>query len=97
DRALRAQDGASARPQYSCPCRAGAIGAARVSPRADARPIISPPRTPLVDRPTARSRSGAFVEAGQDEFAMTERFGGGETAVRGPEHHLDQLVARGVH
>ena len=37
--------------------------------------------------------SGALVEARQYEFAVPERLGGGEPAVRRAEHHVDQLVA----
>src|SRR5256884_774377 len=41
--------------------------------------------------------SGAFVQAREDELAMAERFCGGEPAVRGAQHHLEELVARLVH
>src|SRR5712691_4031237 len=41
--------------------------------------------------------SGAFVQASEDELTMSERFCGGEPAVRGTEHHFDEFVARLVH
>src|SRR5256884_3112004 len=41
--------------------------------------------------------SGAFVQAREDELAMAERFRSGEPAVRGAQHHLEELVARLVH
>src|SRR5882762_6807547 len=44
-----------------------------------------------------RANSGAFVQASEDELAMSERFCSGEPAVRGTEHHLEKLVARLVH
>src|ERR1044072_9885862 len=34
--------------------------------------------------------SGAFVQARGDELAMAERFCGGEPAVRGARHHLEE-------
>src|SRR5881227_3791151 len=39
----------------------------------------------------------AFIKARQHEFAMPQRFRGGETSVRRAEHHVEQLVARLVH
>src|SRR6266853_2086865 len=44
-----------------------------------------------------RVNSGAFVQAREDELAMSERFRGGEPAVRGTQHHLEELVTRLVH
>src|SRR5882762_2822167 len=41
--------------------------------------------------------SGAFVQAREDELAVSQRLRGGEPAVRRSEHHLDELVARLVH
>src|SRR5258708_34809244 len=39
-------------------------------------------------------RSGALVKARQHELAVSQRLGGGEAAVGGAEHALEQLVAR---
>src|SRR6266480_2895833 len=47
--------------------------------------------------PPHRANSGAFVQAREDELAVSEGFCGGETAVRRAEHHLEELVARLVH
>src|SRR5438445_634710 len=41
--------------------------------------------------------SGALVQAREDELAMAERLRSGEPAVRGTQHHLEELVARLVH
>src|SRR5881628_3468199 len=41
--------------------------------------------------------SGAFVQAREDELAMSEGFCGGQPAVRGTQHHLEEPVARLVH
>src|ERR1700724_1800377 len=45
----------------------------------------------------AKEASGTFVEARHHEFAVAERFRGGEASVDGAEHHVDELVARLVH
>src|SRR5436190_732713 len=44
-----------------------------------------------------RVNSGAFVQAREDELAMSERFRGGEPAARGTQHHLEELVTSLVH
>src|SRR5258706_11990571 len=41
-----------------------------------------------------RQPSSALVEPRQHELPMAERLGGGEAAVGGAEHALEQLVAR---
>src|SRR5439155_23976125 len=47
--------------------------------------------------PLNTSNSGAFVQSREDELAMAERLRSGEAAVRGTQHHLEELVARLVH
>src|SRR5581483_1566019 len=37
---------------------------------------------------------GAAIELGHHEFAVTERFSGGESAVGGADDHVDQCVTR---
>src|SRR6202162_1728053 len=45
----------------------------------------------------AKNASSTCVEARHHEFAVAERFRGGEASVDGAEHHVDELVAFLVH
>src|SRR6266704_5358480 len=68
-----------------------ALGATFLAAKATAKcPMNTSP-------PPHRANSGAFVQASEDELAMSERFCGGEPAVRGTEHHFEEFVARLVH
>src|SRR6266516_950146 len=68
-----------------------ALGATFLAAKATAKcPMNTSP-------PPHRANSGAFVQAREDELAVSEGFCGGETAVRRAEHHLEELVARLVH
>src|SRR6266581_6276531 len=68
-----------------------ALGATFLAAKATAKcPMNTSP-------PPHRANSGAFVQAREDELAVSEVFCGGETAVRRAEHHLEELVARLVH
>src|SRR5467141_1424163 len=68
-----------------------ALGATFLAAKATAKcPMNTSP-------PPHRANSGAFVQTREDELAMSERFRGGEPALRGTQHHLEELVARLVH
>src|SRR5712691_4545403 len=68
-----------------------ALGATFLAAKATAKcPMNTSP-------PPHRANSGAFVQSREDELAMSEGFCGGEPAVRGTEHHLEEPVARLVH
>src|SRR5438034_6659719 len=62
-------------------------------------PLLSMPcPDPRVKRsPREGLASSAFVESGQHEFAVSQGFGGRQTAIGSAEHHVQELVADLVH
>src|SRR3989442_15970800 len=82
---------ASGTPAAKTSVPSDALGATFLAAKATAKcPMNTSP-------PPHRANSGAFVQSREDELAMSERFRGGEPAVRGTEHHLEEPVARLVH
>src|SRR5437763_43176 len=64
--------------------------------------MLPPGRCRLETKPCSSglatvAKTIGLVEARQHELTMTQRLGGGEAAVGGAEHALEELVARLVH